>query len=107
MKTQKHHPSRRTLLLAILLCCMLTAWAQADKRITVDFKQEPATEAMRDIQRLSGARIQFNSSDLRFNVTYKAKGQEAVNVVRNIVAPHKLFVTLRGKDIIISSQDFL
>ena len=106
MKAQNHHPSRRTLLLAILLCCILTAWAQADKRITVDFKQKPAAEAMRDIQRLSGARIQFNSSDLRFNVTYKAKGQEAVNVVRNIIAPHKLFVTLRGKDIIISSQDF-
>lgn len=106
MKAQNHHPSRRTLLLAILLCCILTAWAQADKRITVDFKQKPAAEAMRDIQRLSGARIQFNSSDLRFNVTYKAKGQEAVNVVRNIIAPHKLIVTLRGKDIIISSQDF-
>ena len=106
MKAQNHQPSRRTLLLAILLCCMLTAWAQANKLITVDFKQKAATEAMRDIQRLSGARIQFNSSDLRFNVTYKAKGQEAVNVVRNIVAPHKLFVTLRGKDIIISSQDF-
>ena len=106
MKTQKSYLCRRTLLLAILFCCMLTAWAQADKRITVDFREKPAAEAMRDIQRLSGARIQFNSSDLRFNVTYKAKDQEAINVVRNIVAPHKLFVTLRGKDIIISSQDF-
>ena len=90
-------------MLSMLLFATM-AGAQPDKRISVNFNDEDATQAMRRIEEMAGVRIQFNYEELSFPVTYKADRQTALEVVSQIVKSHGLQVQAEGDYLIISHE---
>lgn len=92
---------RSKCLLVALLFAVL-AQAQTDKRISVAFNDMNATEALRQVERQSGAIVQYSYEDVNFKVTLKATDEPAIEVVRKVVAGHGLNVLVKDKYIYIN-----
>ena len=92
---------RSKCLLVALLFAVL-AQAQTDKRINVAFDDVNATDALRQVEKLSGAVVQYSYEDVNFKVTLTASDTPAVDVVRKIVANHGLNVLVKDKYIYIN-----
>ena len=78
----------------------LTALASG-KLISVSFKNEKATVALRKVEKLSGKKIQYNYSDVNFTVTLTANNQTAEQVVDAIISRHGLKTDSKGDYIVI------
>lgn len=91
--------SRRLNVLALSL--MLSAFAYAQKSVTVKFSNESAAAALRKVEQLSGVKIQYNYEDVNFRVTLTATNQPAEKVVNDIVSGHGLKAQANGKYIVV------
>ncbi len=87
-----HYQTLRQYLLLTLLGLTLhvAAFAQTDKRISVDFDGVEASAALRTIEQLADLKIQYNYEDVNFKVTYKAENQPALSVLNAMVGSHGL-----------------
>ena len=93
-------PRTKCLLIALLLA--VVAQAQTDKLISVAFSNVNATDALREVEKKSGAVVQYSYEDVNFRVTLNVSDTPAVDVVRKIVANHGLNVLVKDKYIYIN-----
>lgn len=84
------------LFLILLVGFSLGAFAQGSL-VTVDFKNVEASKALRQLEKLSGLKIQYNYNDVNFTVTYAARHAEALTVIQAIVGSHGLSASAEGK----------
>lgn len=89
------------LFLFLALLMFSTGVFAQGKRITVDFKNIEATAALRQIEKQSGLKMQYNIKDMNFRVTHSARNAEPVKVVKDIVGKHGFTVSTEGKYITI------
>ncbi len=96
--------SKQFLLLLILLVCFTLGSFAQGKMVTVNFKNVEASQALRQVEKQSGMKIQFNYNDVNFNVTYSARNASALTVVHDIVGSHGLSAVTEGNFIRITRK---
>lgn len=91
MADRKYMQLRKRLgvLLVVVQLCM-AVFAQGKAAITVSFQNEKATTALRQVEKLSGTRIQYNYGDVDFTVTFSAINEKPLTIVRAIIEGHPL-----------------
>lgn len=92
-----------SLLLTVMTSFVLPAYSQG-RLINVSFKNTEASEALIQVERKSGVKIQFRYSDVDFRVTYTAKKEYAAKIVKGIIGSHGLSVDDRGSYILVARK---
>ena len=87
-----------------MLLLALMAHAQTDKRISVAFNNERASDALRKVERMADVKIQYSYDDVSFRVTLNMKDTPAIDVVRKIVGGHDLQVQVKDNYIYVRSR---
>ena len=93
--------------LLILFNLQLTASAQTDKKITLDFRNESLPSALKKLEQASGYRILFTYDDVqKYAVTASIKNETITQAISDVLQNKPLNYTLKGNQyvVIVSSS---
>lgn len=104
--TRTMQPCKRiAVLMLFVLLCTEALLAQGKATISVSFHNEKATAALRQVEKLSGLRIQYNYADVDFSVSFTATNEKPLAVVRTIIEGHPLRAQAHDDYITITRTD--
>lgn len=75
-----------------------------EKRFSVAFSDEKASEVFKRIEALSGYKIQFNYKDVDFRVTMDIRQKTAPEIVQQVIGGRGLEMSLKGKYITVTKK---
>lgn len=94
--------TRLIYLLLLLLSLALTATAQTDQKITLDFRNEALPTALKKLEQVSGYRILFTYDDVqKYTVTVSIKEETIAQAISDLLQGKPLNYTLKGSQYVV------